>query len=401
MFLYYKQILELYNGTMVAYDMFRGMTSNKDSLSYLFTGWFKYLFNIKHEYGYGSGSTASQIAMDNINNLYDKTIIVTGGNSGIGLSICNALCAVSHTQNNNKLSQNVIKDNIKKTPCSIIMASRNEEKSQNAIKALLGKYPKADIRFIKLDLGKLRSIISFVNALKKLPNKIQENLSILINNAGVAMILKGQSVKFNDNLDKRFEKTFAVNYLGPFILTQLIYDNWFKLNKNKQCRIINQSSLIHTVVSQLNENELINMDKIIKYHLNKRYNHVISYSYSKLFNILHTKMMMDEYYKNNVLFNSCHPGTSIHTGLTSKHMSSNIINISNYLFGWILWKSNDQCAATSMLLACDKRIGNDCITGKYFDDCGQREPSRYAKNKKIMNNLKKYSVSVYNNINYY
>eukprot|EP01084_Bolivina_argentea_P100438 180340_1 len=393
-FLYYKLIIEVFNVIKICLENAQGMISNRDALSHLLFGWPTYLFGIKHEYGYGSRSTASEIALKNIGNLFNKTIIITGGNSGIGYSMCNALCAVSHEQSD-EINPTTNND----TPCCIIMASQNKTKSETVIKQLLKQYPKANIRFIPLDLAKLQSIITFVNTLKKLPKNIQNNIKILINNAGVSMIIKAQSVKFDNNLDQRFEKTFAINYLGPFILTQFIFETYFKHNKN-ECRIINQSSILHTVASAYWKEDLLTMDRIIKYHINKDYNHVYAYGASKLFNIIHAKMMMDEYKKYNVLFNACHPGISSDTGMSLKMFSEDnrwVIYIGSKIVSWIM-KSNDQMGANAMLLACDKRIKLNNITGEYFEDCGVKQPSNYANDKQVRDNLRKYSFSIYDNI---
>merc|ERR1712228_720827 len=242
-FLYYKDILQIFRACKLFFHFAKGLTSNTTALQHTFYGIFHYLFGIKHEYGFGSSSTALQIAMKNIKNLYNKTIIVTGGNSGIGYSLCFALSAVSHLQSE------VIDADKHDTTCSIIMASRNANKSKHAIKQILSKYPQASIRFIPLDLGSLQSIISFVDSIKN-----ETNIQILINNAGIAMVEKAQSVQFDD--DYRFEATFTVNYLGPFILTQLIYEQHFKDN-DRECRIINTSSIGHSIASSHYEHELI------------------------------------------------------------------------------------------------------------------------------------------------
>ena len=309
-FLYYNDVIQIIRGCKLFLHFAKGLTSNTTVLKQLLHGLPSYLLGINHEYGFGSSSTAQQIAMKNIENLYNKTIIVTGGNSGIGYSLCLAFCAVSHHQ-----SEALDSDKYG-NPCSIIMGSRNADKSQLAIKQILSKYPQASIRFIPLDLSSFKSISSFVDSLKN-----DKNVQILINNAGIGMIEKGRSFEFDKNLNDRFEAAFTVNYLGPFMLTQLIYERYMRDNE-KVCRVINTSSIGHAIASSYSEDELVEINKIAKYHLNCAYDHVFAYAVSKLLNILHASMMAQEYAQNGVLINSCNPGTSLDTGITANYFSS-------------------------------------------------------------------------------
>eukprot|EP01084_Bolivina_argentea_P130272 229976_1 len=99
------------------------------------------------------------------------------------------------------------------------------------------------------------------------------------------------------------------------------------------------------------------MDKIELYHLDKKYAHAMSYAFSKLFNIIHAKMMAHEYKQHNVLINACHPGSSIHTGLLEQPPLLSLIQ----KLMWLFFKTNDECAATSMLLACHLEIQSNGI----------------------------------------
>eukprot|EP01083_Nonionella_stella_P185364 675760_1 len=119
------------------------------------------------------------------------------------------------------------------------------------------------------------------------------------------------------------------------------------------------------------------MDKIELYHLDKTYAHTMSYAFSKLFGIIHAKIMAHEYKRHNVFINACHPGSSIHTGLLERPPFMRLTQ----MFMWLFFKTNDQCAATSMPLACHPEIQPNSICGEYFQDCGVAESSSHSKHK--------------------
>lgn len=71
-----------------------------------------------------------------------KNIVITGGNSGIGLETARALFGDGH---------------------NIIIGSRNEEKNSEAVKSITASFPnsKGSVKSAKLDLSKRASIETF------------------------------------------------------------------------------------------------------------------------------------------------------------------------------------------------------------------------------------------------
>lgn len=179
----------------------------------------------------------------NIPDLTGKTIIVTGGNSGLGYETCKMFA----------------KNNAK-----VIMASRSIERCKEAVKKIHKSIPNADIDIMRLDLGNLDSIKSFVEEF----NEKYQKLDILINNAGVMFT---PNMRTSDG----FEFQNGINHLGHFALTAQLFP---MIKKTKGSRIVNVSSLAHTF-GEMDWDD---------YMFEKEYNSKLSYGRSKLSNLLFT-----------------------------------------------------------------------------------------------------------------
>jgi len=139
-----------------------------------------------------------------------KTVIITGGNSGLGYN-----CARQIAQD---------------PDWQVILACRNQEKASKAVQELQKNTNPAQIESMSLDLADLDSVRSFVAEFK------QRNLSLdaLVCNAGVQFIQRQTYTKDG------FDTTFGVNHLGHFVLTNLLLDKF-----NEPARIIFVSSDTH------------------------------------------------------------------------------------------------------------------------------------------------------------
>lgn len=113
----------------------------------------------------------------------------------------------------------------------VLMACRNLEKAEGVRADVLRLVPGADLEVRHLDLASLASVRAFAESVA--PGSV----SALFNNAGV--ISKGFHLT-EDGL----ENTFAVNYFGPWLLTQLLLP---KLPRD--ARIVNMVSLTCRFVS--------------------------------------------------------------------------------------------------------------------------------------------------------
>jgi retinol dehydrogenase-13 len=119
--------------------------------------------------------------------LTGRTIVVTGGNSGIGL---------------------VTVEQLAKQGATVVLAARRPAEGERARAEVLQRLPAAKIEVAELDLAKLESVRAFATALLG----SHEVLHGLVNNAGV---MNTPQSKTHDG----FEMQFGTNHLGHFLLT--------------------------------------------------------------------------------------------------------------------------------------------------------------------------------------
>jgi NAD(P)-dependent dehydrogenase (short-subunit alcohol dehydrogenase family) len=142
------------------------------------------------------------------------TILVTGGNKGIGLEICRQLARLKH---------------------HVILSARSAERGEGAVKELAQAGLK--VEFLLLDTADEDSILRAVRELKQ---RIKA-LNVLINNAAILDIWQGSIL---DAKAADLRDTFVTNTLGPVLLTQALLP---LLEAGKPSRVINVSSQLGSV----------------------------------------------------------------------------------------------------------------------------------------------------------
>lgn len=206
---------------------------------------------------------------DNIPSLKGKTIIVTGGNSGLGLQSVKAYSEKG---------------------AKVVLACRNYDKGEVAKGEILKLVPAAQIVVMTLDLADLTSVHSFAERF----NKEFDRLDILLNNAGI-MMPPYQLTK--DGM----ESQQGTNHFGHFALTGLLLD---KLKKTAGSRVVNVSSLAH-------KQGKMDFDNLL-YENGKGYSPLSAYGRSKLENLLFTYGLQDYFVTNKLDIKAvvAHPGVS-------------------------------------------------------------------------------------------
>ncbi|CAF4829174.1 unnamed protein product [Pieris macdunnoughi] len=145
--------------------------------------------------------------MCNTNSRLDgKTVVITGGSSGIGFE------AAKH---------------IAHKGAKVIIASRNETKLIRARDRIQQVTKNPNVSYKLLDLASLKSVRNFASDIQS-----EDKLDVLINNAG--------AVGLSDRLtEDGLNLTMQVNYFGSFLLTYLLLP---LLTKSAPSRIINSSA---------------------------------------------------------------------------------------------------------------------------------------------------------------
>ncbi|QHT71728.1 SDR family NAD(P)-dependent oxidoreductase [Rhodocytophaga rosea] len=149
-----------------------------------------------------------------------KTVVITGGNKGIGLETIKQLS---------------------KKGLFVYVGSRDIEKGNAIVKELTGNGFK-NLKAIEIDVTKLDTILFA----KHLIEKEQGHLDILINNAGISGIVPQSALE--TNID-HFKEVFEVNFYGVVGVTQAFIN---LLRKSPQPRIVNISTSVGSLSLQSN-----------------------------------------------------------------------------------------------------------------------------------------------------
>jgi NAD(P)-dependent dehydrogenase (short-subunit alcohol dehydrogenase family) len=115
-----------------------------------------------------------------------------------------------------------------------------------------------------------------------------DRLDLLVNNAGL------MSPKYRLSFE-RFELTFAVNHLAPFLLTKLLLD---RIKASAPARIV-------TVASEAHRGHRLNLNQLARPH---DWGALRAYGRSKLCNILFTRELAARLADSDVVASCLHPG---------------------------------------------------------------------------------------------
>lgn len=243
-------------------------------------------------------------------------VLITGANSGMGKAMCITLAREQY---------------------HVVMLCRNETRGKEALEEVMEKSSSTDVDLMLCDLSSFASIHQFAT---DFTNRYPQ-LDVLINNAGVITPKRQTSA---DGL----ELQFAVNHLGHFLLTGLLYP---LLKKASPSRIINVSSGAHKV-------GIINFRDL---QLEKSYSLIKAYSQSKLANILFTKEFARRFAGTGITMNALHPG-AVATNIGVDRETGFGRKFTQLLSPLFLTPENG--AKTGIYLATSSEV--DEISGEYF-----------------------------------
>ena len=245
-----------------------------------------------------------------------KICVVTGSNSGIGRETALALANMGAT---------------------VVMAVRNQERGQKARNEIVDKTGNNATDMMICDVSSKESIRNFA---KTFTSKY-DRLDVLINNAG-AVFFKRQTTHHG------FERTLAVDYLGPFLLTHELLP---LLKSSAPSRIINVSSGLH-------KSGKVDLDDL---QSEKGYGGMKVYSNAKLMLIMFTYMLARRLEGTGITVNAVLPGfvaTNLGKGGGSLRQSIAFKLVRPMQI------SAKRGAETSVYLASSDKVKN--VTGKCF-----------------------------------
>lgn len=267
---------------------------------------------------------------ENVSDLSGKTIIVTGGSSGLGFESVKALAGKG---------------------AEVVIASRTMVNMENARNIILSENPKANIILMELDLGDLDSVHNFASLFKK----DFQRLDILMNNAGV------MTVPYEDIKNGKASQ-MGTNHFGHFALTGLLMD---LIKSTPNSRVVVTSSLAY-------KQGKMDFDNLL-FESKNGYTPINAYGRSKLANLLFTFELQRYFQLNNInsIAVAAHPGLSL-TNL-GRHVDK---KIQFRIFGPLL-KVIVQSAAMGALSQIRAAVDPNVIGGEYYGPGGNFEITGY------------------------
>ncbi|MEZ4453379.1 MAG: SDR family oxidoreductase [Nannocystaceae bacterium] len=260
-----------------------------------------------------------------------KTVVLTGGNAGIGKEAAIALARMG---------------------AQVAFTSRDAGRGAAALAEIRERSGSDDVRCHALDLASLASVRACAAELLDRYPKID----VLLNNAGLVLGERRTTVD-------GFEMTFGVNHLGHFALTALLVP---RLGRSAPARIVTVSSEAHRMARGMPWDDL---------QAERSYRAFLIYSRSKLANILFTRALARRLEGTRVTANALHPGyvaSSFAADGDLGGITERLAAVSARLFAI----TPEQGARTSVYLASSPEVEGK--TGGYYARCKPRTPTRFA-----------------------
>jgi NAD(P)-dependent dehydrogenase (short-subunit alcohol dehydrogenase family) len=259
-----------------------------------------------------------------------KTIVLTGASDGIGAAAAKILTNKGH---------------------QLFVVGRSAEKTKNIANEIGAEH------YFLADYEKLSDVRKLADDLRK----HSPHIDVLVNNAGG--LFNGPTKTIDG-----FERTFQVNHLAPFLLTNNLLD----ILLESKASIINTSSLGARLFGNINIDDLNNWNNFTS---NK------SYGDTKLANILFTKGLHNRYHSQGLSAVAFHPGI----------VATNFASDSNSYFKWgyhtflkIFLISPEKGGRTLSFFA-DGEPGRDWTSGEYYgSNCRIGKTNHQAYDEKLV-----------------
>ena len=275
-----------------------------------------------------------------------KIFVITGATSGIGRAAALGLA---------------------QSDAALILVGRNSRRGSEVVERIKKKSPGARAQFLEADLSVQNDVRQLAMAIRQKFNHVD----VLINNAGARFDTYGAT-------GEGFERTFATNHLGHFLLTSLSLEH---LRAAPSARIITVSSAAHRTAK---------LDGIWSYQ-EHGYDRRQAYAKSKLANILFAFELARRLQGTRIVSNAVDPGVvstnfARNNGLLAwaKH------TISHGLRGELV--SAARAASTIVYLAASAEVAG--VTGALFRERRVIEPSPAAHDRALAEALWTQSIAL-------
>lgn len=267
--------------------------------------------------------------MSNYPSMQGKTVLITGATNGIGREAA---------------------WQIAQTGANVVIVGRDSEKLTRVVAEIKQDSGNPNIEGVLADLLELEGMHSLAQQFLAR----HQRLDVLLNNAGALFTERKLT-------SDGFERTFALNHLSYFVVTQLLLD---VLKASAPARIINVSSALH-VDGHINFDDLQGASGYSPLH---------AYRQSKLANVMFTYELAERLADTGVTVNTLHPGL-VRSGF-GKNNKSVVGRVTSMVLGLLQrFQGVDVVAGadTPVYLACSPEVAE--ITGAYWYKRQQKRSS--------------------------
>jgi retinol dehydrogenase 12 len=244
-----------------------------------------------------------------------KTCVITGATSGIGRAAAEALAAMG---------------------ARIVMVARNKRRGEAMLAKLSDRFPRAGHSIYYADLLQLAEVKQAAADIAA----AEPRVDVLLNNAGAMFAWRRIT-------SDGFERTFALNYVAPFVLTYGLRERLFAA---APARVVNTAGALHHLAT-------LHLEDL---RLEQRYDAFYAYAHAKLCCVLFTRELARRWASKQVTANSLHPGeVSTNFGYRSGGLIPYAFAVI-HLFG----SSPEKGASRIVRLASAREYAG--VTGRYF-----------------------------------
>jgi NAD(P)-dependent dehydrogenase (short-subunit alcohol dehydrogenase family) len=255
-----------------------------------------------------------------------KTVLLTGGTSGLGLATARALAAKG---------------------AAVVIAGRDPGRCADVAADV------SAVDWIAADFSQPAQVAAMADEFERR----HDRLDVLVNNAGAVFQRRQLTAE-------GIELTFAVNHLAPFVLTTRLLD---VLRASPHARVVNVTSSAHAVGH-------IDFDDL---PLTNGYRPYRAYARSKLANVMFTFELARRLAGTGVTANAIHPGF-VRTDIGAK--GGRLTGIGWSLIQWRyrgLRIEPEQAAQALVHLSCSSSLEH--VSGRYFDGEVEADASAEAR----------------------